>query len=995
MYKIIPVRAAIILFVIVILPFKIFSQEYFQQEVNYKMDVRLNDVDHFLNANIEIVYINNSPGALNEIYMHLWPNAYKNNSTALAKQLLEQNQTNFYYADDKHRGYIDSFEFKVNGEAVSWNYDEKHIDICKIILNAPLESGKRLTITTPFRVKIPKGVFSRLGHIEQAYQITQWYPKPAVYDRNGWNQMPYLTQGEFYSEFGSYDVSITLPKNYVVGATGDLVNGESELEWLEMKARKTEKLTEFPKDNLYPSSDAELKTLRYRQSNVHDFAWFADKRYHVLKGEVELPHSKRKVTLWTMFTNAEAKLWTKSIEYMHDAVYYYSLWNGDYPYNHATAVDGALSAGGGMEYPNVTVIGASGNAFGLETVIMHEVGHNWFYGILGSDERQHPWLDEGINSFNELRYLRTKYPEAGLFGQGRTSKLFKTFDLGQYKHKKQYELAYLINARRNLDQPIELPAPEYTLLNYGGIVYSKAAIVFDYLKAYLGEETFDKAMKQYFETWKFKHPQPDDLRKIMEEVSQKDLSWFFNDIIKTTKKIDYKIVSSKKSLCVEMLSGNCYEITVKNKGKIASPYSISVIKDDNVIATDWHEGFKGRKTFMANYIDYDQLKLDAKLDIPETNRKNNTLKAKGLFKKTEPLKLQFIGSVENPDKTQLFYSPVIGWNNYNKTMLGIAFYNNVFPQKKFEYVLAPMYSFGTNREAGMVSLGYNIYPSRLFQSIRFGINASKFAYAFNVYDQHFTKLAPQVNFELKKKNARSNVTKNILLRSVNISEDILVPNENFTGYNLDKNNYYVNDLDFIINNNKVINPYNLKTNIQQGDRFLKASVELNYKFSYPGKKKGIDVRLFAGKFLYNEYSDVRFNFFMSGNRDYTYDHIFLGRTENEGVFSQQFAMNDGGFKNRAFISSSNWLTSINVKVPFPGRIPLSLYGDAGLSPYISTNINFAWDAGIALNLIPNIFEIYFPVAMSGYSGLTYSENIRFVLNIHKLNPFNLIRNFEL
>nr|MDQ3047261.1 M1 family metallopeptidase [Bacteroidota bacterium] len=482
------------------------AQKYFQQEVNYTINVKLDDVKHELTADESIEYINNSPSTLTFLYFHLWPNAYKDQSTALAQQQLENGETFFYYSKEEDRGYIDGLDFKVDGQSVKWDYVKDSIDICRINLNTPVKSGEKITITTPFHVKIPSGEISRLGHIGQSYQITQWFPKPAVFDKHGWNYMPYLNQGEFYSEFGSFDVSITLPKNYVLGATGDMINAEEEMAWLDAKVSATKAITDFDsKDLTFPASDSLTKTIRFKQSNVHDFAWFCDKRYHVLKGEVETPHTKNRVTTWVMFTNAEGDLWKNSISYMNDAIYYYSLWNGDYPYSQCTAVDGTISAGGGMEYPNITVIGSSGNAFSLDVVITHEVGHNWFYGMLGSNERLHPWMDEGINSFNELRYVETKYPDRKLL-EGNTG-LAKAFDLTRYKHKSQYELAYLLSAKKNEDQPIEFPSAEYTQLNYGGVVYSKTAIAFDYLMAYLGESVMNEAMQKYFELWHFKHPE--------------------------------------------------------------------------------------------------------------------------------------------------------------------------------------------------------------------------------------------------------------------------------------------------------------------------------------------------------------------------------------------------------------------------------------------------------------------------------------------------------
>ena len=165
-------------------------------------------------------------------------------------------------------------------------YHPEHIDICKLILNNPLKPGESIKISTPFFVKIPNGRFSRLGHVDQSYMITQWYPKPAVFDQNGWHPIPYLSQGEFYSEFGSFDVSITLPSNYTVGATGDLQN-QDEIIRLNKLAEITKNISEFSDEMTFPKSNSKNKTLRYIQNNIHDFAWFADKRYHVLKGEVK------------------------------------------------------------------------------------------------------------------------------------------------------------------------------------------------------------------------------------------------------------------------------------------------------------------------------------------------------------------------------------------------------------------------------------------------------------------------------------------------------------------------------------------------------------------------------------------------------------------------------------------------------------------------------------------------------------------------------------
>lgn len=503
---------------------KALSQEYFQQEVNYKINVTLNDRLHELSAFETVMYINNSRDTLRFLYFHLWPNGYANNKTALGRELLRENGKEKLFNDPELEGHIDSLDFRVKGEKIQWNRLEGEPDICRIIPGKPICPGDTMILTTPFHVKIPKGVTSRLGHIGESYQVSQWYPKPAVYDRSGWHQIPYLDQGEFYSEFGSFDVSITLPANYIVGATGNLQNKE-ETEMLDRLAADTDWLrTLFLSSDKFPVSSAQMKTLRYTGTHIHDFAWFADKRFHVMKGKVRLPASGREVTTWVMFTNQQAVLWLSAIQYVNSAISQFSNWIGDYPYDSFTAVQGALASGSGMEYPGITVIGHAEDDYQLDLVIAHEVCHSWFYSALGSDERRYPFMDEGTVSAYENRYANENYPGKKLWEvYFKNRKLAKFFHIDKMPVNMNQEVEWFIQARSNLEQPINLPAPDYNELNYSLIVYDKTAMCFNYLRAYLGDPVFDSVMHDYYRIWKSKHPQPEDLRKVFETHTGKDL----------------------------------------------------------------------------------------------------------------------------------------------------------------------------------------------------------------------------------------------------------------------------------------------------------------------------------------------------------------------------------------------------------------------------------------------------------------------------------------
>ncbi len=1001
------------------------KSDYWQQQVDYKIEVSLNDTAHQLDAFITIDYTNNSPQTLDFIYLHLWPNAYRNQSTPLAQQMLENGKTTFWYSKEKQRGYMDGLSFKVNAEACKWQLSSADDEICKVLLNEPLKPGGHVRISTPFRVKLPE-TFSRMGHIGQSYQITQWYPKPAVYDKNGWHPIPYLDQGEFYSEFGSFDVSITLPKNYVVGATGDLQD-TSEINWMNTKADADGKITGWSglTDLHFPASDKQTKTLHYKQTNIHDFGWFADKRYHVLKGEVELPHSKNKVTTWALFTNNQAKLWAKAPEYLHDAIYYYSLWVGDYPYKQVTAVDGTISAGSGMEYPNVTVIGEEGSAFSLDDVITHEVGHNWFYGMLGSNERDHAWMDEGINSYYEGRYINTKYPNEKML-PGLPEVLTSFLGADQYKHKYLIDLGYQFMARDNVDQPIELTSGEFTEINYGVVVYGKTPLVFNYLEAYLGTEVFDKIMHKYFDNWKYKHPQPEDVRQICEAETGKNLSWLFDDLMKTTKKLDYKITgvkafgknghhTDKKVEQSEPMDS--LHVTIKNINSVASPVTVSLMKKDSVVYTTWVDGFKGTDTITLPKLNADRVQIDPALLMPEVDRRNNTYIFKKVAHKFEKLKFQFLGGLENQNRSQVFFAPYVAWNNYDKTQVGLAFYSPFIPTRKFEYLLMPAIGTGSKQFIGFGRINYNFFTDKV-QKITLGLKAKRYSYLLFPKDLTLNKIEPYLHFDLKKKRAPSPIEQSINLRSALVFEQWIDPT-NQTDYN---NNtvatqfYYVNEAKYHLEHNTTLHPFNLDVTLQQGKQFVGLSAEAHFKISYPLKNQGLFIRVFAGGFPYYgksgaDITAVLPNMYLSNSttnnltywlqKDYMFDENFIDRNGRDNYLGRQVAISGGGFRSMTgyFGASNKFMSSVNVTSSIYKYIPFRPFASVAVFVDGLNKIQPVAEFGISLVVVKDLIEIHLPLVTTDnikqgqqQIGINkWYQRITFTLKLPVIKPLGLIR----
>ncbi|MDP1727289.1 MAG: M1 family metallopeptidase [Bacteroidota bacterium] len=989
---------------------KSINQAKWQQRVAYNINVILDDSLNQLKGFETIQYTNNSPNSLIEIYMHLWPNAYRSRNTAFAKQHLENGKSDFYFAPTEQRGWIDSLHFMVGGKPVKWQLTQ-NIDIALLILNQPINPGQTVEISTPFTVKIP-GIFSRMGYDEGLYCITQWYPKPAVYDVNGWNPMPYLDQGEFYSEFGSFDVRITLPKNYVVAATG-LVQEESEKLWW---------LNRIDNATLEHPSLNKTKTLRFLQDSVHDFAWFCSKDFKVAHSEVFLNNGKKVDTwLFSKTKNRDGKL--TGIEHLDEAIKFYSEKVGNYPYALAQVVITPLKAGGGMEYPTIT------NCQRIDkTIIVHEVGHNWFYGILGSNERDYPWMDESINTYYEGRNKNESKKSKTGVSAAVTKKGF-SISPDQFN---QEDLLFGYSCRKNIDQAGNLTSIAYTDNNYGAIIYAKNPLAFGYLQAYLGDALFDAMMQGYFENWKFKHPLPNDFRQHAEQFTGKNLNWFFDDILGSTKKQDYKIVAAKEGF-----------IRVKNKGELIAPLAITQILNDSTRTTRWVEGFKGSKSIDLYALDFPPAsqssnliyRIDGEKSMLELYRQNNTSVVKGWCNTCANIKFQPLVNFEDEHSAQIFWLPVYAYNIYNNHMLGMAFYNSIFPQKKNEFIVMPVYSFTTKDVNGYAQYWHNFYTGGKIRNIQVGFKAARFAsegVLYNypgingiVYNSYTTgiaylKLAPFISINIQPKVRRSGIEQNIQARYVMINE--AVPGGFAYDFGNTNENYGIAELSYQYQRPMILYPAKFEIQFQKGIQNVsmnRLSADFTQSFLLKGGKKQASIRFFGGLFLGDNTNttlrgnDVfdRSRFMIGGTlgrNDYLYDAAMFGRANNDyrKVLSHQILQRDAGFRNFVDLGNAEkWITAVNVSIPFPIPVPIGIYGDLSYA-YSKTNpdpYTTAYVGGVYIKILKDIFYIYVPLVSSNNVETAWNNNdvdniykrSTFVLNLNKINPISLIRNLKL
>ncbi|MBP6623612.1 MAG: M1 family metallopeptidase [Chitinophagaceae bacterium] len=970
------------------------QKAYFQQDIRYKIDVKLDDESHILRGYENFEYTNNSSDTLKYLFIHLYPNAYKNDRSAFTEQLVNLGKTDFYFSKEDDRGFIDSLDFKVNQDPVMYSNYNNMEDVILLELNKPLPPNKKIEVSTPFRVVIP-AVFSRMGHDQQNYQLTQWYPKPAVYDLNGWHPQPYLDQGEFYGEFANFTVNIEVPSSYIVAATGELQT-ESEKQFIQQV---------IDKKNTADKNSSTYKKIQFTQDKVHDFAWFASKDYLIEKKEILL--GTKKVACYSYVLPKNETLYDGSTEIIAQTIQYLSAHVGEYPYVQASIVDGKLLAGGGMEYPMITLIGAVHTKSELQTVIIHEVGHNWFYGILANNERDHPWLDESINSMyediidEEINSTNTsKTPE----------------QLRKIEKKLNGSFAFLLSALQHEDQAIENTSEAFTSLNYGGVIYKKASLLLRYVRSYLGEPLFDQCMKKYYETYKFKHPNPADFQQIFEQESGKQLNWFFDQGINTTTPIDFKISSVKK------FATNT-EVYAHSKTHFKGPIPIYACNANGILATKWIEYPYTLPAVFSNELQANSFYIDKQEVIPETKISNNHYFKHKLFKKTS-VKLKLGSSLGIQKSHNLYLLPALGYNYYDKTMLGLSLHNLQIPNLPFQFAFAPMYSFGTKQFTGTGFMAYSIFPKNSLQKVTFSMQGKSYHHQqsnLNIpspkYLRHI-RLAPSIELSLKKPFATSTVDRTLTLQYLHIIEDqfkyIFNTSDSLYRPALDKKSItQIGRIKYLHENNRTFNPFSYQLQVEGNHEFMKIGLTLQSRIDYHIKNKAFYVRAYGGKFIDFQTSTNYFNLrqrylntTFHGQSDYAYDETYIARNEQITTLSQQVSMQEGGFKMRTLQYASpiglndNWLASINLRsdIPIKSPIKLQVFVDAAtfanakkLNP---SGQNAVFEAGLELHLFSDLLVVYAPFILSkdfkDYSKQIYPKNrflhnMSFALNFSQLN----------
>ncbi|MDE2720907.1 M1 family metallopeptidase [Candidatus Palauibacter polyketidifaciens] len=539
------------------------GEAYWQQRADYHIRVTLDD--DRIEGTERITYTNNSPDSLTSLWVQLDQNLFR--ETSYGAQRAEE-----LGGDVRHGGFFKDGGFVISGVRADLEGEmtvpeyRTEDTMMEILLGEPLPpGGSQLEVEIDFAFEIPETGGDRMGQLDIRggiiYQLAQWYPRVFTYDDvNGWNQSPFLGQGEWYLEYGDFEVELTVPRDFVVVATGELLNPDDVLTPMQRErlaeARLSEETVhiigpdEAGEDHTRPPGETPL-TWRFRAENVRDFAWATSDRF------VWDAAGWEDVLIMSAYPQESiggpaSSGWERSTEYLRHSVRYYSEQWLRYPYPVAINVAGLAL---GMEYPMIVFCSWRSRGAFLFSVTDHEIGHTWFPMIVGSDERRYAWMDEGFNTF-------INYYSGIEFAGGEPI-------LGQLMSPAQ-----IATDTRLPTHAVYTPADSIPEADIGVLAYNKPAAVLVLLREeILGPEVFDEGFREYIRRWAYKHPQPADFIRTMEDVSGQDLDWFFRGWIYEDAILDQAIASVTRL-------GDTTRVVFENRGGIPMPLEVRILFRD-------------------------------------------------------------------------------------------------------------------------------------------------------------------------------------------------------------------------------------------------------------------------------------------------------------------------------------------------------------------------------------------------------------------------------
>ena len=902
-----------------------------QIDINYKISANLNLKDETIVISQKIKYKNIRTNKSNELYLYDWSNSYKNTETPLSNRLAEEYNRSFYLSSKNKRGFTKIYNISKENIDLVWVREKKNPDIIKVFLPEYNSINEENEITLSYSIKLPDQKFTGYGiKNNTSINLRYWFISMAPFIKDKWIINSNLDIDDNSSLPSNFIIKWNFPNNLNLTSNLDEVSSENT------KKRFTKNfigLNQVRAQYIF-NEENEFKPNKLKNGKV----LITDLNHKFIDSN-QLILSQKKID---SFVSSLIK------PFPHKKIL---VLKKDYDKNPFYGLN---------QLPKF--LNVYSDKFYYEIRFLKAYLNNYLNELLIINKRKNHWVINGINTYIMIKYVETFYPNEKLLGEIANYSLLKPFKLSKLKFNDGYEFFYEFSQRSNLQQPDVLPKDKLIKFNEKIASPYHVGIGLKYLEKNIGKKNFSKYLKEYFSKSDI-----EDFEKFFLKKTEDKTKWFFDTYIKDRKAYDFKIKD------LELNKENIL-FKIEEKSKRSLPVKISLFKNDSVILNKYIS-FKTDTIIKLKRIEADYISINPGINFPESNKKNNWKFIKNPSR-IKPLKLNFLKDVEDPKKNQVFYTPIINFNNkYDGISIGMRLFNKKVKSQTFTLDTFPEYSFNENSLVGSfrsVFKFYNDYDNNYLT--QFQIYGSSYHYNSNL---RYTVFVPSLSWIFRTQDLRSNKRKllNISWYNVQREKDLNIETEP---------DYSILNLRYDFLNKGAINYLTFRSSIELSKNFGKIIFENNYRKLFPSGRQ-LEIRFFLGKFLWYDYfnKDSFFDFNLNRVTDYLFQYNYLGRSEKTGFYSQQFIPAEGGFKSKFEQSNANdFMFSTNLYIGLWKWI--ELYTDFGLIKSRYLKLKGYYDSGFRINLVPDYLELYFPIASSNgfeISQHKYNSKLRFKILI--------------
>jgi hypothetical protein len=928
-----------VLFFVLSIPVKLLAQHH------SKLSVEVNLVSKTLTIQQEITFYNESEDTLTSIVLNDWNAAFSDKNTPLGKRFSDEFYRGFHLAKEEERGGTKNLTIiGADHFFLPWERTVKNPDYIVVTLQEKLAPKAKTNLYLTYTAKIPTDKFTKFGYTDKGgMSLKDWFITPARYENHAF-------------------------KKYNNTNLDDIANGVSDFD-IELKVAKYLEITS-DLNTVEKIENDSFSVYKLKGNNRTDFSLYIEPKssfysYKNSSNEVLTNMSNSKLD-----DIQKAIIVDRIVNFTNDLI-------GKYPHEKIVVSQADYDRN---PFYGLNQLPSFLNPFSDE--IMYEVKflktylNDFLKKSLRLDPRKDNWIYDGIQMYAMMKYMEENHPEAKMLGNASKIRLFKSYNLTNLDFNEQYSYFYMLMARKNLDQP--LGAPKNTLIKFNEQIASKyrAGLSIRFLDDYLQNNAVSNSIHQFYIQNQEKQITRLDFETVLKSNTDKDINWFFNTIIDSREIIDYKFTRVSRTK-------DSITFSLKNKTEIPIPIPIYGTQKGKVVFKQWLDATACDSTFTLARKNADKIIVNYNNEVPEYNLRNNWKKLDGFFPNNRPIKFIFMKDLEDPYYNQILYVPTLTYNYYDGLSPGLRLHNKTILEKPFTFDINPIYSTKSNNLSGTASFvaNENYRDSNLF-NVRYSLTGSYFHYA---PDASYLKINPMVQFRIREANFRDNRKQLILLRQVVVNREksaFVVDNS--------KENYSVFNAKYFNTRTEVTNHVNFISDVQFSGGFGKVASEIEYRRLFENNRQ-INLRLYAGLFLYNKTDSDYFSFALDRPTDYLFDYNYYGRSESTGFFSQQFIQAEGGFKSKLSTPFANkWITTLNASFNIWNWI--EAYGDLGFLKNTHQKEQFVYDSGIRLNLVPDYFELYFPVYSNNGWEIAqqhYNEKIRFVVTFSPKTLINL------